>query len=79
MDAARARTKFYRFHAARSIADNAGKTDATLTRGGRGGFCYAKQQKPCRKRVYRSSLCLYSILSWHRNARMAQTLPPVIW
>jgi len=44
MDPARARTEFYSFHAARSIADNAEKT-----LGCRRSFCYAKQQKPCRK------------------------------
>ena len=53
-------TEFYRFHTARSIADNEGKTDATLTLG-RGGFCYAKQQQPCRKKVYWSSLRLFCI------------------
>ena len=34
MDPARALTEFYRVHAARSIADKARKTDATLTLGG---------------------------------------------
>jgi len=35
MDPARALTEFYRVNAARLIADNARKTDATFTLGGR--------------------------------------------
>jgi len=35
MDPARALTEFYHIHAARSIANNARKTNATLTLGGR--------------------------------------------
>jgi len=41
MDPARAPTAFYRVDAARSIADNARKTDATLTLGGR-RFVYTR-------------------------------------
>ena len=58
MDPQRALTEFYRVHAACSIADNARKTDATLTLDGR-RFIYTRFRGIVTQERHRLSHLLY--------------------